>query len=300
MASIYTNIEKNKWRTAFLMLGFSGFVILVAYVVSQYMHSESILYFAGFGALAANASSFWFSDKVALASSGAKPADENQYKELHRIVENLAITAGLPKPRVYVIDDSAPNAFATGRDPKHAAIAVTTGLMERLDRSELEGVIAHELSHIGNRDILVMSVAVVLVGFIALLTDFARRAAMFGGSDRENKNPIFLWLWLFVIILAPIIAQLMQLAVSRRREFQADSSAVLLTRYPEGLANALRKISGYNLPMKRASLATAHLFISNPFGSNKSSGKFGTWIAKLFSTHPPVEDRIKAILNDSS
>ncbi len=298
MANIYTNIEKNKWKTAFLMLGFTAFIMLVAYLIASYLNNESILYFAGLGALLANASSFWFSDKIALSSAGARPADEKQYKELHRMVENLAITAGLPKPRVYIIDDTAPNAFATGRDPKHAAIAVTSGLLERLEKSELEGVIAHELSHIANRDILIMSVAVVLLGFLAMLTDTAMRLAAFSGSDRESKNPITLWLWIIVIILAPIIAQLMQLAISRRREFQADSSAVLLTRYPEGLANALRKISNYKMPMKRASAATAHLFISNPFGDGSGS-RLGSKIANLFSTHPPVEERIKAIMSVS-
>ncbi len=298
MANIYTNIEKNKWKTAFLMLGFTAFVMLVAYLIASYLNNESILYFAGLGALFANAGSFWFSDKIALSSAGARPADEKQYKELHRIVENLAITAGLPKPRVYIIDDAAPNAFATGRDPKHAAIAVTSGLIETLEKPELEAVIAHELSHIGNRDILIMSVAVVLLGFLAMLTDMAMRMAAFSGSDRESKNPITLWLWIIVIILAPIIAQLMQLAISRRREFQADSSAVLLTRYPEALASALRKISNYKMPMKRASAATAHLFISNPFGDGPGS-RLGSKIANLFSTHPPVEERIKAIMSVS-
>jgi heat shock protein HtpX len=212
--------------------------------------------------------------------------------ELHRMIENLAITAGLPKPRIYVIHDPAPNAFATGRNPQHAAVAVTTGLMERLDRTELEGVMAHELSHIGNRDILVMTVAVVLVGVISILADIFLRMSFFGGSDGERKgHPILAIIAVVGIIIAPIAGQLMQLAISRRREYLADASGALLTRYPDGLASALAKIGGYAAPMKRANHATAHLFISNPFGMHKT----GRFIAKLFATHPPIEDRIRAL-----
>ncbi len=293
MVSIYSNVESNKRKTALLMLVFSIFVLLVAYAVASYLQNELIMIWAAAGAVFANFSAFWFSDKVALAASGARSADEKEYREVHRILENLAITAGLPKPKLYVIYDPAPNAFATGRDPKHAAIAITTGLLDTLDHSELEAVLAHELSHVGNRDILLMSVAVVLVGFIGIMVDMAWRMSWFSNSDRDNKNPLLFWLWIFVIILAPIVAKLMQLAISRKREFLADSSAVLLTRYPEALASALRKISSYDKPMQKASSATAHLFISDPFASSKT---FTGQLRKLFSTHPPIQERIEALL----
>ena len=242
-----------------------------------------------------NIVAYWQSDKIALSSSHAFPADGPEYGELHRIVENLSITAGLPKPRVFVIHDQAPNAFATGRDKEHAAIAVTTGLLDILDRSELEGVIAHELSHIGNRDILIATVVVVLVGLLAMISDFFLRSMLWGGGrrdggDREGGNGLMMVLGVVAIILAPIVATLIQLAVSRKREFLADVSGALLTRYPEGLASALQKISSYDKPMEHASTATAHLFISNPFGSKSGL------LSKLFATHPPVEERVKALL----
>jgi heat shock protein HtpX len=267
-------------------------VILIGWVASQYFGNSSILYIAVAFSLISNIGAFWFSDKIAVASMGATPADETQYRELHRIVENLSITAGLPKPRVYIIEDPAPNAFATGRDKKHALIGVTTGLLNMLDRNELEGVIAHELSHIGNRDILVMTVAVVLVGFVSVLADIALRMSMFGGDNRDkNLGPLMLVAFVAGIILAPIAAQLIQLAISRKREFLADADGALLTRYPDGLASALGKIASYADPMHRASATTAHLFISNPFGAQQA-GKF---FAKLFSSHPPVEERISAL-----
>ena len=299
MASIYSNISENKIKTAFLMAAFSALLLLLGYLVSLYFNNYYIVYFSAIAAIFTNAFAFWFSDKIALRSVGAIPADEEKYKELHNIVENLSITAGIPKPKVYIIPDNAPNAFATGRDPKHAAVAVTEGLLNILDRSELEGVIAHELSHIKNRDILVMTVAVVLVGIIANLTDFIFRFGLWNNSENDNsnsKNPILFILFIVAIILAPIFAQLLQFAVSRKREFLADSSGALLTRYPEGLAKALIKISSYGAPMQRASQATAHLFIANPFGENRS--KFSSFVSKLFSTHPPVEERIKALLDE--
>jgi heat shock protein HtpX len=275
-----------------LMMVFLVLIILVGFAVSQYYGDSSILYIAIAFSLMMNIGAYWFSDKVAIASVGAKPADEGAYKELHRIVENLAITAGLPKPRVYIIEDLAPNAFATGRDKEHAVIAVTTGLLGMMERSELEGVIAHELSHVGNRDILVMTVAVVLVGAISMLANIAIRMSYFGGDNRErNNNPLVLIGFIAAIILAPLAAQLIQLAVSRKREFLADASGALLTRYPEGLESALRKIGSYNSPMRRASTTTAHLFISNPFGAHPA----GQWIQKLFSTHPPIPERIAAL-----
>lgn len=291
MASLYTHQTANIRKTWLLMAGFFIFVIALGWLMAQVYGNSAILYVAVAFSLVMNITAYWFSDKITLSSVHAKPADENEYRELHRILENLAITAGLPKPRLYIINDPAPNAFATGRDPKHAVVGVTTGLLERLDRSEVEGVIAHELSHIGNRDILVMTVAVVLAGVVAMLADVFLRISFFGGNNEENKNPLFLIAGFAAIILAPIAAQLIQLAVSRRREFLADASGALLTRYPEGLASALQKISSYSAPMQRANHATAHLFISNPFGRSEK-GKF---IAKLFSTHPPVDERIQAL-----
>ncbi len=291
MASLYTQQGKNVFRTWMLMGTFLALVIAVGFVMSQYYGNPGILYIAVAFSLVMNVSAYWFSDKVAIASAGAKPADEKEYLELHRIVENLAITAGLQKPRVYIINDAAPNAFASGRDAKHAVIAVTTGLLATLDRSELEGVLAHELSHVGNRDILVMTVAVVLVGFISILADMFLRMSLFGGNSRENKNPVMAIAAIVAIIIAPIAAQLIQLAISRRREFLADASGALLTRYPDALASALQKIAAYPAPMQRASNATAHLFISNPFGAQKA----GALVAKLFSTHPPMQERVAAL-----
>ncbi len=293
-ANIYKNISENKRKTFLLMFFFTAFVLLVAYFVADYLQSELVLLFAGVGALISNFTAFWFSDKIALKSSGAIPADEKEYRELHRILENLAITAGLPKPKLYIIPDPAPNAFATGRDPEHASVAVTSGLLDMLDRSELEGVLAHELSHIGNRDILVMSVAVVLVGFLGLLIDWAWRISWSAHSDGK-RNPIFAFFLFVAIIFAPVVAKLAQFAISRKREFLADASGALLTRYPEGLANALLKISSYKSPMRHASTATAHLFISNPFG-NSPQKSTSSWYANIFSTHPPVKERVEALL----
>lgn len=237
--------------------------------------------------------SYYWSDKIVLAISRAKLIDEKSNKEIYRLVENLTIAAGLPVPKIYVIDDTAPNAFATGRDPKHAALALTSGIIQKLNKQELEGVIAHELSHIGNRDTLVMTVVSVLVGTIALLSDFFLRSMWFGGhDDRDNKgNTIFLVLAIVAAILAPIVATLIQLALSRRREFLADASAVLLTRYPTGLANALAKISADREPLEVANRGTAHLYIINPLKGQQAVG----WFANLFNTHPPIQARIKAL-----
>ena len=294
MATLYTEQSRNVFRTWMLMSAFFVLVMLVGWAISWYMQTPQILWVAVIFALAMNISAYWFSDKIALTSTGAKEADPVQFLELHRILENLAITAGLPKPRLYIIEDSAPNAFAAGRDPKHAVVAVTTGLLARLDRSELEGVLAHELSHVGNRDILVMTVAVVLAGLITVVVDMFLRVSLFGGGgsrDRGGGNAVLAIVAILAIILAPIAAQLIQMAISRKREFLADASGALLTRYPDGLASALQKISSYQAPMRKASHATAHLFISNPFGAHEA-GKF---IAKIFSTHPPVGERIAAL-----
>lgn len=293
MASLYTHQSSNVAKTWALMIGFFVLVMAVGWFVSMYFGEPLYLYVAVAFSIGMNVTAYWFSDKIALSSAHAKEADSVKYLELHRIVENLAITAGLPKPRVYIIEDSGPNAFAAGRDPKHSVVAVTTGLLERLDRSELEGVIAHELSHIGNRDILVMTVAVVLAGFLSVLADMFLRMSMFGGGDRDrNAHPVVAIVGVVGIILAPIAAQLIHLAISRRREFLADASGALLTRYPDGLASALGKISSYEAPLKHATSATAHLYISNPFGA-AGAGKF---MRKMFSTHPPVEERITALM----
>lgn len=297
MATLYTHQTENVRKTWILMSVFLVVLIGVGWALSYVYGNVNILYVFVAISIGMNMVAYWQSDKIALASAHAKPADGPEFAELHRIVENLAITAGLPKPRVYVMNDPAPNAFATGRDKEHAAVAVTTGLLQMMDRSELEGVIAHELAHIGNRDILVATVVVVLVGLISLVADFFLRSMIFGGgrsNDREGgANGILMALGIVGIILAPIVATLIQLAISRKREFLADASGALLTRYPEGLVSALQKIGSYNQPMKHASTATAHLFISNPFGAK------GGFMSKLFATHPPVAERIAKLLGNS-
>lgn len=271
---------------------FFALFIGIGYVLSYIYGNITILYVFAIFSVGMNIVSYWYSDRIALANAHADPANGPEFVELNRIVENLAITAGLPKPRVYVINDPAPNAFATGRNKEHAAIAVTTGLLDMMDRSELEGVLAHELSHIGNNDILLSTVVVVLVGLLALISDMVLRSFMWGGRrDREeNGNGIIMAIGLIAIIISPIVATLIQLAISRKREFLADASGALLTRYPEGLASALQKIGAYSKPLEHASTATAHLYISNPFGSKGQS------ITKLFATHPPIEDRVNALL----
>lgn len=276
------------------MLAFLIIVIAVGWAVSVYYNSPGILYFAIALSLIMNVTSYWYSDKIVVKMTGARPANRKEHFTLFTTVENLAITSGLPQPKVYIVDDPAPNAFATGRNPDHAVVAVTTGLLGMLDKTELEGVIAHELSHIGNRDMLVSTVAVVLVGSIAMLSDIFLRMTFWGvgGSRREGGGAGMAIIAVIVIILAPIAAMMIQFAISRKREYLADSSGALLTRYPEGLARALRKIGAYSRPMRRANHATAHLFLANPFGG-KSTKQF---VNKLFMTHPPVEERIRALM----
>ncbi len=293
MATLYTQQSKNIQKTWLLVGVFLAVILGLGYFLSVYYNNPSILVFAFIFSLVMNIASFWFSDKIALASARAVPAEEKEFLELHRIVENLAITAGLPKPRVYIIPDMSPNAFATGRNKEHAAVAVTTGLLQILDRNELEGVIAHELAHIGNRDILLQSMVVVLVGFVSLLANIFLRSMAWGGggnNDDRKGGSILALVGIVLLILSPIIAQLIQLAISRKREFLADASGALLTRYPEGLASALQKISSAGIPMKNASDATAHMYISNPFGGAING------LHKLFMTHPPVEARVKALI----
>lgn len=289
MATLYTEQSRNIRKTWLMMTVFLLTVIGIGYAMAWYLGNPVIIYIAVGVALVMNVASYWWSDKLVLRMTNARPADKAQDRELVNVVENLSIAAGLPMPKVYVVEDPAPNAFATGRNPEHAVVAATTGLLTLLDRTELEGVMAHELSHVGNRDMLVSTVAVVLAGFVAIAADFFSRALIFGGNN-ENRNPIFLVVGIVGIILAPIAAQLMQLAVSRRREYLADTSGALLTRYPEGLASALEKISSYNRPMQKASHATAHLFIADPFGRQERS--IGQKISGLFQTHPPAAERI--------
>lgn len=295
MATLYSQQSKNVFKTWMLMTTFALVVIGLGWFISYYYDAQYLLWIAVAFALFMNVGSYWFSDRIALSINGAKEVKREEYFDLYNITENLAITAGIPMPRLYIIPDQAPNAFATGRNEKHAVIAVTQGLLDMLERPELEGVIAHEMAHIKNRDMLVMTVTVVLLGFITLLADFFLRLSFFGGAQGDNNRGgvVVAIAGIVFMILAPIVAQLIHLAISRKREFLADASGALLTRYPEGLASALEKISSYKGPMKRANNATAHLFISNPFGSAQA----GKYLNKLFSTHPPAEERIAALRN---
>lgn len=296
-STLYQERSKNVWRTALLMSVFLAIVIGIGYFISYYYQNPVILYVAVAFAVFMNFYSYWFSDRQVLSMTNARPASKEEFFDFYTVTENLAITAGVPMPKLYVIEDPAPNAFATGRNEAHSVVAATTGLLSMMSRSELEGVIAHELSHVRNRDILVMTVAVVLAGFLAIIADIFVRASFWSGGSRDNDskgNGVFLILGIVAVILAPIAAQLIQLAISRRREFLADASGALLTRYPEGLASALAKIEGYGRPMQKVSHATAHLFIGDPYGSPK--GKTTDWINRLFSTHPPTEARIRALL----
>jgi len=279
--------------TVFLVL-----IIAFGFLFSQIYGSPEILYIAVILSIGMNVVAYWKSDTIALAMSHAKPIKREGNEYIYRMIENLSITAGLPMPRVYIIESDQINAFATGRDPKHSAIAVTQGALTKLENEELEGVLAHELSHIGNRDILISTVVVVLSGLIAIMADWFLRISFWGGrssDDNKSGGAILLVVGLIAAILAPLAATIIQLAVSRKREFLADASGALLTRYPDGLANALEKIGKEEIPLKFAHNATAHLFISNPF-----KGKEGTsWFTRLFLTHPPIQERIKILRNMS-
>lgn len=293
---MYNQIESNKRRTVVLIIAFSLIVLLIGWTYGQITNSGySGLAIAGVISIFMSLGSYFGGDKLALAASGAKgPINENDNKYVYRLVENLCLTSGQPMPKVYIIPESAINAFATGRNPKHASIAITQGAIQKLENEELEGVIAHELSHIKNYDILLMTVVIVLLGLITLLSDWFIRFRFFGGESKDNKSSsqlqaILLIVGIIFLILSPIIGQLIQLAISRRREYLADASGALLTRYPEGLANALAKIEAENQPLTHANNAMAHLYISNPFGNKKR------FLAGLFSTHPPVQDRIAAL-----
>jgi len=290
MATLYTHKDKNIRKTWILITLFLIFIIGLGWVFSYQFDSPVILVVAVTISVVMSFGSYWYSDKIVLAMSKAREIKKSDHPELYRLVENLCITAGLPLPKIYIINEQAPNAFATGRNPKHAVIAVTQGLLDKLERSELEGVIAHELSHIGNRDILLQTVVVILVGLVILLSDWFLRWSFFGGRrDREGGQlgMIMAIVGIVLAILSPLIAVLLQLAISRKREFLADASGALLTRYPEGLARALEKISSDQTPLKTANKATAHMYINNPFKGKK--------IKKAFMTHPPVEKRLQAL-----
>lgn len=297
MLNIYEQIDRNKRKSLAIMILFVVFITLTVWVFAKILdYGPGMIGVALILAGALSFSSYWWGDKMILAISAARPA--NRQKDFHffTVAENLAMAAQIPVPQLYVIEDSAPNAFATGRDPQHAVICATTGLLTKLDRTELEGVVAHELSHIKNYDIRLMSLVVILVGMVTLLADWSLRGMRFGGRDRDEKagnlRAILLLIGIFLALLSPLIARLIQLAISRRQEFLADASGVKLTRFPEGLARALEKISADKEPLEAANKATAHLYIANPLKNRHD--KIG-WFANFFNTHPPVGERIKIL-----
>lgn len=294
---MYQQVDSNKRRTIGLMLGFVAFLALFGWVLSRATGNPGfVIGLSGFATIYALIS-YYASAAITLAIAGAKPVEKSDAPELYRVVENLTIAAGLPMPKIYIIDDPSPNAFATGRDPQHAVVAVTTGLLDMMTKTELEGVIGHELSHVGNYDIRLMAVVVVLVGIITIMSNFFLRFTFWGGGRRRDNNSgndqlgiILFVIGIIMAILAPIAATIIQLAISRNREYLADASGALLTRYPEGLASALRKIEQANRPLEHANTATAHLYIANPI--KEAGGK----LARLFDTHPPIEDRIQRLM----
>lgn len=299
--NIYNQIDSNKRNTIFIMLGFILVASFIGWFVGEYFFEGSGTFMTGIALIFSGFSgffSYYFSDQIVLGLSGAKEIKETDNPYIYKLVQNLCIGAGLPIPKIYIIEDTAMNAFATGRDPNHSVVCFTTGIISRLNKLELEGVIAHELSHIKNYDIRLMSIVSVLVGTIALLSDFFTRGALWGSGgkrrDREGSGAeltgFVLVLGVLILILGPVIATLIKLAVSRNREYLADASAALLTRYPKGLADALRKISGDTEILEAANSATAHLYISNPL----KSGALG-FLGGLFDTHPPVEERINRL-----
>jgi len=291
MINVYEQISRNKIRSTLIISLFTVFIILVAYLITRaYNLDGTFLIFAFILSLVSSLSSYFYGDKIVLSLNQAKPANKNNYPLLYQVIENLSIANLTPMPKIYIVSTNAPNAFATGRDPKHAVVCVTTGLMSKLNRSELEAVIAHELSHIKNYDIRLMTIVSILIGSLSIIINIAYRSSFFRKSnDRENNqaNTIIMLLGFIMIIFAPIIAQLIQLAISRRREYYADASAVKLTRQPQSLIDALTKISNDDSVFETASTATASLYITNPFKKNK--------IASLFSTHPPIEKRLQAL-----
>lgn len=297
MVNVYERVDQNKARSTIVVVVFFVFIALSVWLISQaFGYGPESLALALILAGGSSFAGYWWSDKIILGISGARPASREKDFQFYTVTENLAMAARLPLPKLYVIDDSAPNAFATGRDPKNAVICATSGLLQKLDRTELEGVIAHELSHVGNYDVRLMSVVTVLVGFVTLLADWLLRGAAFRvrGRNRESGQVgmILFMAGILLAFLSPIIAQLIKLALSRRREHLADAEAVKLTRFPDGLARALEKISADREPLEAANKATAHLYITNPLKNHHD--RIG-WFAGLFNTHPPVEERIKAL-----
>lgn len=294
MPTLYTQAESNTRKTWLYLAGFLILIIFLGWLISYFLGTYIILWFAVIYSVLMSFFSYWYSDKIVLAMSQAKPIEKKDNPELYRLVENLCITAGLPLPKIYIIKEAQPNAFATGRNSKHAVIAVTQGLLDRLERSELEGVIAHELAHIGNRDILLQTIIVVLVGVVVIMTDFFFRISFYGSrrNSRNNKaGAVMLLIALALAILAPLFATLIRLAISRKREFLADAAGALLTRYPEGLAKALEKISQDPRPLRVANNSTAHLYFASPFRGKQSK----SFLTKLFMTHPQVEERTRAL-----
>jgi heat shock protein HtpX len=302
----YDLINKNKRESWILIFSFLVVISALGWVFAQVYQNSAILYLAVIFSVGSALFSYYFADSITLAVSKAQEVDRAANQQLYNIVENLCIAAGIPTPKIYIIPDSAPNAFATGRDPKHAVICFTAGILQKLDKTELEGVTAHELSHIGNYDIRLMTLVVVLVGMIALMSNWFLRFSFFGGrrsNSRDNGNlgMILFAVGILLAILSPLIATLIKLAVSRQREYLADASGALLTRYPEGLAKALEKISDDSTPLVEANNATAHLYIVNPFHEDRAEATSDhpgnphgarSWLAGLFNTHPPIEDRI--------
>ncbi len=292
MPTLYTHAESNIRKTWIFLTLFLVFIIALGWLFSYLLDNSIFLVLAVILAIFQSFFSYWYSDKIVLAMTRARPIEKRDNPELYRLVENLCITAGLPLPKIYIIEQAQPNAFATGRDAKHAVVVVTRGLLEKLERTELEGVIAHELSHIGNKDMLLQTVVVILAGVAAIVSNFFLRASFWGGGrrrgSRDSSGAILMLIGIIAAILAPIAATLIQLAISRKREFLADASGALLTRYPQGLASALEKISVDPNPLRVANNSTAHLFIANPF---KEKGR----LINLFSTHPPIEERIRAL-----
>lgn len=286
MTSFYDEISRNKRDSYLLMLTVFLILIGIAYIVSSIFESTFLLILMTFISIVYILTGYYYSDRIVLAVSGAREVDPKRYIYLHNVVEGLSIAAGIPKPKVYIINDDAPNAFATGRDPEHSAVVVTTGLLKIMNREELEGVISHEISHIKNYDIKFMTLIAVLVGLVSMIANISTRMLLFGRGNRRNGNIILMIIGLILIILSPIFANLIRLAVSRRREFLADATGAKITRYPDGLANALEKLKTHNTHVKTATDATAHLFIASPLKKK---------ISNLFSTHPPLDERIRRL-----
>ncbi|NOR54052.1 MAG: M48 family metalloprotease [Candidatus Aminicenantes bacterium] len=294
---MYKQISSNKWKSFFLILFFLCLIFVLAWLLGEQtgLGSQALI-LAAIIAVAMTFGSYYASDKIVLAISRAKPVEKKDYPYLYNVVEGLAIAGGLPKPRCYIIDDTAPNAFASGRNPKNSVIVVTKGLLQKLNRAELEGVIAHEMAHIKNYDVLLMTLTVVMVGVVVLLSDWMLRSFIWGGGKRRrsskeggNAGAILVVVGLVLAILSPLIAQLIRLAVSRKREFLADANGAFLTRYPPGLASALKKLDADKEPLEAANKATAHLYIVNPLKDIKGV------VNKMYSTHPPIEERVAAL-----